>query len=173
MAVNICRNEAPLTNTDRGQSELVSVLAGEASARFSLGLGGVAAFDARISQLPSPERVAEYFRWRQEDAHRNALNGHGYWLLRQAGESAQAASDALRGLSAADKNELLFRHGINFNELPSWQKRGAAMHWQEYAKPALDPRSGEPAQALRRRLARELELPLGEAYEAYVRRFVV
>lgn len=152
--------------------KLVSVLAGEASAKFSLGLGGLAAFDARVSQLPSPERVVEYFRWRHEDAHRNALNAHGYWLLRQRGESATAADAALRGLSIAQKNELLFAHGINFNEVPAWHRRGAAVFWQDYRKQALDPRDGSPVSAQRRRLARDLELPLGEAYEAYVRAFV-
>src|SRR6266542_2153286 len=51
-----------------------SVLAGEASAKFSLLLGAVAAFDCRICELPNAELVRDYFRWRNEDAHRNALN---------------------------------------------------------------------------------------------------
>ena len=48
--------------------KLHSVLAGEASAKFSLLLGAVAAFDCRISQLPSAGHVVDYFRWRSEDA---------------------------------------------------------------------------------------------------------
>ena len=58
--------------------KLDSVLAGEASAKFSLLLGDVACFDCRISQLPSVELVCDYFRWRSADAARNALNGHCY-----------------------------------------------------------------------------------------------
>lgn len=27
------------------------------------------------------------------------------------------------GLSVSQKNELLFQYGINFNDLPNWQKR--------------------------------------------------
>ena len=45
-----------------------SILAGEASAKFSILLGLPAAFDCRISQLPDPERVVDYFRWRMADA---------------------------------------------------------------------------------------------------------
>jgi tRNA(His) guanylyltransferase len=63
--------------------KLLSILAGEASAAFALQLGSVASFDARIAQLPSRQRVVDYFRWRAEDAHRNALNAHCYWLLRR------------------------------------------------------------------------------------------
>ena len=61
-----------------------SILAGEASATFSLELGKVATFDCRMIPLPNVERVKDYFRWRQEDANRNALNSHCYWILRKA-----------------------------------------------------------------------------------------
>src|SRR5436309_6774632 len=90
--------------------KLISVLSGEASARFSLLLGAVAVFDCRIAQLPSEEYVVDYFRWRSEDAHRNALNAHCYWLLRRLGRDVGAATAALRGLSVSGKNELLFQN---------------------------------------------------------------
>ena len=60
-----------------------STLAGEASAAFSLLLGRAASFDCRLSQLPSTELVVDYFRWRNEDAARNALNAWCYWTLRK------------------------------------------------------------------------------------------
>jgi tRNA(His) guanylyltransferase len=160
------------TSFGRKTRKLISVLAGEASAKFSLGLGGLASFDARICQLPSQATVVDYFRWRHEDAHRNALNAHCHWLLRKRGESAQAAHQTLLGLSTAGKNELLFQNGINFNELPSWQKRGAAVFWEDYERTAVDPRTGHDVMAQRRRLARNLELPFGDAYDEYVRGFV-
>lgn len=56
-----------------------STLAGEASAKFSLLLGSVATFDCRISQLPSIDLVVDYFRWRNEDAARNAMSAYCYW----------------------------------------------------------------------------------------------
>src|SRR5262245_43840158 len=67
--------------------KLLSILAGEASAKFSLMLSAPAVFDCRISQLPTADLVIDYFRWRNEDAHRNALNAHCYWLQRNQGKN--------------------------------------------------------------------------------------
>jgi tRNA(His) 5'-end guanylyltransferase len=83
--------------------KLLSILAGEASAAFTLQLGAVASFDARISQLPSRQRVVDYFRWRAEDAHRNALNAHCYWLLRQQGRSARRRRAAGRAVGSGQE----------------------------------------------------------------------
>ncbi len=164
---------APDENTfSRKTRKILSVLAGEASARFSLSMGSMACFDARICQLPNAALVRDYFRWRHEDAHRNALNAHCYWLLRKQGEKPQAAAQQLSGLSVARKNELLFQHGINFNDLPAWQKRGMAVYWEQYEKPAVNPRTGETVAATRRRLKHDLELPMGEAYDALVEKFL-
>ncbi len=156
------------TTFGRKLRKLHSVLAGEASATFSLLLGAAAVFDCRISQLPSTAHVVDYFRWRGEDAHRNALNAHGYWLLRRQGMSAGEATAATAGLSVAAKNELLFQGGVNFNDLPPWQKRGAGLYWEEYDRPAVNPRSGEPAVARRRRVRRDLELPMKDEYSAFL-----
>ena len=59
---------------------------------------------------------------------------------------------------------MLFQHGINFNDLPSWQKRGMGVYWEEYDKPGENPLTGEKVTARRRRLRRDLELPMGDAY---------
>jgi tRNA(His) 5'-end guanylyltransferase len=149
-----------------------SILAGEASARFSLLLGSHAAFDCRISQLPGIETVVDYFRWRSEDAHRNALNGHCYWLLRKQGQSVNAATNFLEGMSVAEKNELLFQNGINFNALPLWQKRGVGVYWEVYAKAAKNPLTGEDVLAQRRRLRIEFELPMKDEYSKFIGRLL-
>jgi tRNA(His) 5'-end guanylyltransferase len=149
--------------------KLLSVLSGEASARFSLLLGAVAVFDCRISQLPSEESVVDYFRWRSEDAHRNALNAHCYWLLRKLGRDVSEARAALRGLSVSSKHELLFQNGINFNDLPLWQKRGSALYWVEYERAGENPLTGERVVARRRRIRHDLELPVKDAYSVFLR----
>jgi len=149
--------------------KIVSILAAEASASFSLELGDRAVFDCRVAQLPDLDRVLEYFRWRQEDAHRNALNAHCYWLLRSQGQSPKAATRFLVGRSVADKNELLFQNGTNFNELPAWQRRGIGLFWESYEKQASNPRTGEPVLASRRRIRVELEIPMKEPYERFLR----
>ena len=154
---------------NRKLRKLNSVLAGEASAKFSLLLGDMACFDCRISQLPTVELVVDYFRWRNEDAHRNALNSHCYWLLRRGGENARGATSSLLGLSVAEKNELLFQNGINFNELPLWQRRGVGLLWVEYDKPAENPFTGEKLMARRHRIRLEYELPMKDEYSLFVR----
>jgi tRNA(His) guanylyltransferase len=149
--------------------KLLSVLAGEASARFSLELGDLGAFDCRISQLPTVEDVVDYFRWRYEDAHRNALNGHCYWLLRGQGLDDRQATTQLRGVSVAQGNELLFQHGINFNDLPAWQKRGIGALWEEVERVGTDPRTGVGVTSSRRQIAVQWELPTGNDYDTFIR----
>lgn len=152
----------------RSLRKLLSILAGEASAAFTLQLGSLATFDARIAQLPSEQLVIDYFRWRAEDAHRNSLTAHCYWLLRGQGLDARAADARLVGLSVAAKNELLFQHGTNFNELPAWQKRGVGLRWESYEQPGTNPQTGEAVTAQRRRLRVVEKLPIGEAYATWL-----
>lgn len=153
--------------------KLLSVLAGEASAKFSLAFGSIAVFDARISQLPDVEDVVDYFRWRSEDAHRNALNGHSYWLLRRQGLDDHAATQRLKGVSVADRNELLFQAGINFNDVPAWQRRGIGIRWEKEAVTGTDPRTGGPVVTEKRRPAVLLDLPMKTAFDDLVRSIVV
>ena len=145
----------------RKQRKWISVLAGEASAAFSLALGQAASFDARLSVLPGREQVIDYFRWRMADAARCCLNGHAYWLLRRQGLSARTASEHLLGLGRADKHELLFQAGINFDSLPAWQKRGFGVYWMDRPRTGRNPLTGEMTATRRRTLEVDLELPWG------------
>ncbi|MEN0047887.1 MAG: tRNA(His) guanylyltransferase Thg1 family protein [Bacteroidota bacterium] len=145
-----------------------SVLAGEASAQFSVLLQDVAAFDCRISQLPSAKEVVDYFRWRNEDAFRNALNAHCYWKQRRNGISSTKATEAIKGMSVAAKNELLFQEGINFNDLPNWQKRGLGLYWEEYEKTGKNLKTGEEVKTKRRQIKVDYDLPMKEAYSTFI-----
>lgn len=146
-----------------------SVLAGEASAKFSLELGALACFDCRICQFPEAKKVVDYFRWRNEDAHRNALNAHCYWLLRGKGRDEREATNRLSGLSVPQKNELLFSEGgVNFNDLPLWQKRGIGVYWETYFKDATNSKTGEAVKAERRRLRTDMELPMKDDYSEFI-----
>lgn len=157
------------TSFSRKVRKLISILAGEASAAFSVALGQAAAFDARLCALPGVEQVLDYFRWRMGDAGRCCLNGHAYWLLRRQGMDAQAASGQLLRMKTADMHELLFRAGINFDALPSWQKRGFGTSWVEADKLARNPITGESVLAQRGLLQTELELPWKDAYDEFLR----
>ena len=128
--------------------------------------------DCRLVPLPNLEKVQDYFLWRQEDAHRNALNAHCYWMLRKEGLDAQTANNMLEGKSIAYKNELLFSRGINFDKLPSWQKRGIGIYWTDVEKVGYNPVTKQEVTAIRRGLNVNYELPLGEEYAQFVASFI-
>jgi tRNA(His) guanylyltransferase len=142
-----------------------SVLAGEASAKFSLLLGDIGAFDCRISELPSRELVVDYFRWRSEDAHRNALNAYCYWRLRQNGLTKTAATARIERLGTSEKKSLLLELGVDFDQLPAWQKRGIGVYWATVEKEGYNPISKIKLLVNRRELRMEYELPQGEVFD--------
>ena len=150
----------------RGVEKLVSISAGIASAAFTAAAGAPAVFDSRLWIGADREDVIDYFCWRQADAARSALNTWCYWTLRAGGADARAATTALDGLGTAAKNELLHRHGISFNEVPGWQRRGIGLRWQWVDRPGWNPLEQREARARQRRLSTDQELPIKDAYRA-------
>lgn len=157
----------------RKTRKLISILAGEASAEFTQAMGAPGVFDCRIIPLPTDDFVVDYFRWRAEDAHRNSLSAWCYWTLRKNGLSAADATRGVQGLSVADKNNLLFEHGINYNDLPAWQKRGVGFRYRMVASSSVNPVSREAVEKLRRKLSVEMVLPLGVEYESMLRHMLM
>ena len=157
---------------DRELEKSVSVSAGLASAAFSLACGTRVHFDSRAVLAAEDEQVVDYFRWRQADAARCALNGWTYWTLRKAGHTMAQATCALEGKSVADKNELLCQAGINLNELPSWQRRGTGLYWQSFQREGHNPKLDQKAVATRRRVKVDSELPTGEEYAGFISRLL-
>ncbi|MBR1710476.1 MAG: guanylyltransferase [Clostridia bacterium] len=143
-------------------------LAGEASAVFSLALGMPAAFDCRVVPLPNIDRVQDYFAWRQEDSHRNSLNAHCYWALRKEGITAHRVTSMMTGISVAEKNEMLFARGINYNDLPDWQKRGIGVEYTTVPKEGFDPVKNKTVTVDRRILTVNYDLPVGAEYRDYI-----
>lgn len=73
------------------------------------------AFDARCFNIPK-EEVTNYFFWRQQDATRNSIQMVG---------QSKFSHKELMNKSCNDIQDMLFtKHGINWNELPIYQKRG-------------------------------------------------
>lgn len=70
------------------------------------------------------------------------------------------------------KNELLFQNGVNFNDTPLWQRRGTGLYVEAYERTGRDPRTGEERTATRRRVRVDAELPMGDAYAAFLRRIL-
>jgi len=145
-----------------------SILSGEASAKFSLLFGEIGVFDCRICQLPGEKVVVDYFRWRNEDAHRNALNSHCYWMLRKEGCHEKEATKFLEHKSVAEKNELLFTRGINFNDLPNWQKRGVGLYWVKEEKTGFNPIEKVEVIVERNQIKIDDELPMKDEYNDFI-----
>jgi tRNA(His) guanylyltransferase len=148
----------------RSLEKLVSVSAGIASAAFTAAAGLPGHFDSRAWIGATDADVVDYFSWRQADAARSALSTWCYWTMRQAGKTARQATAALKGTRTAEQNELLYRTGINFNDVPAWQRHGIGLYWETYSKIGHDPRDGTEAAATRRRLRVDDQLPIKDEY---------
>ena len=153
---------------DREVEKLVSLSASVASAAFSVALELPAHFDSRLWMGTSAEYVVDYFRWRQADASRCCLNGWCYWTLRKEGLSVEAATKALHGKRTSGKNELLFQRGINFNDLPVWQRRGTGVYWRIVEEEGFNPKTGEKVRSIRRRAFVDEGLPRGKDLDVFL-----
>ena len=149
-----------------------TTLAGEASGAFSLGIGEIATFDSRVIPLPNEKILADYFAWRQEDSKRNALQGYCYWTLRKEGKTASQASRILNKQGYKFKMELLDERGINFDELPNWQKHGVGVYFKEIEREGFNPIKKEKVIAKRRELFADYDIPEGDEYRKFVLEFL-
>lgn len=152
----------------RKVEKVVSISAGVASAAFTAAAGEPAHFDSRVWLGTSVEDVVAYFSWRQADAARCALNGWCYWTMRNGGATAREATRKLERATVSDKNELLFERGVNFNDVPAWQRRGILLAWQEVDHVGHNPVTGEDVPTTRRRLTASRDLPMGEAFRELI-----
>lgn len=153
---------------DSSVEKVVSLAAAGASGVASIELGEPVQYDARIWVGAGVADVVDYFSWRAADAARCALNGWCFWTLRKEGMSARAADGKLRSTTVAERNELLFERGINFNDLPAWQRRGVGLWWEQYEKVGHNPKTGQDVTATRQRVHVEDELPKGDGYRALI-----
>lgn len=82
-----------------------------------------AMFDARVFNIPK-EEVTNYFYWRQLDASRNSVEMVGH---------ANFTTKELHGKSCNEVQDMLvLQKGINWNNFPTYQKRGSACFKEKY-----------------------------------------
>ena len=75
-------------------------------------------FDARVFNIPR-EEVTNYFYWRQLDASRNSIQMVG---------QANFSHKELQYKSCNDIQDMLMtQKGINWNDFPTYQKRGSCV----------------------------------------------
>lgn len=155
---------------DREVEKIVSTTSAEASVAFSESIGFRGTFDSRIWIGTGLKDVEDYFCWRMEDAVRGAINSYAYWLLRQQKDYTQRqATRELLNKNFAWKNEFLFKEfGINFNEIPAWQRRGTGVYWKLIEKTGHNPLTNEDVTTLRRVLHHEENLPMKEDFRDFL-----
>ena len=123
----------------RRVEKINSILASVTSSAFSLNVlklfkkSLVSSFDSRIV-VSSKGKITEYLAWRQRDAWRNHNNAYAYWILRKMGHKPAEAARMLKGFRTDDLHQMLFRHGVNLAQTPSWQRRGILIYREPYQK---------------------------------------
>ncbi|PZG54259.1 tRNA 5'-guanylyltransferase [Spongiactinospora gelatinilytica] len=157
----------------RELEKLVSISAAVATAAFTHAAGEPVQFDSRVWIGATVEDVVDYLSWRQADAARCALNGWCYWTLRKAGRTQAQAARRLDRTGVAEKNELLSRHGVNYEELPAWQRHGVGLWWETYERVGHDPIRGADVTTTRRRVHISRDLPVKEEYRRLAERLVL
>lgn len=103
--------------------KMASVLASLATAAFAAGVpellperaGHLATFDARVWAVPTKDEAANVFLWRELDATKNSLS---------MAARAHYPHEAVHGKNAAEMHDLLHSVGVNWNDYPTWFKRG-------------------------------------------------
>ncbi|MUG21889.1 hypothetical protein GNQ08_05535 [Paenibacillus macerans] len=139
--------------------KMVSVSASMATAKFNEVIKEaypdkpLATFDSRAWVLPHDE-VTNYFLWRQQDATKNSIS-----MVAQA----NFPHEKLQGLDGGKLQDKLFlEKGINWNDLPVWQKRGACITKQFYKK----------GEAIRSKWDVDLNTPIFSQDREYINQYV-
>lgn len=83
-------------------------------------------FDCRVYNTPTLDEAVNSFLWREQDATKNSIS-----------MAAQAfySHSQLMNKNGSDKQEMLFQKGINWNDYPSFFKRGTYIQRQRVSTP--------------------------------------
>lgn len=116
--------------------KVISTLAGLASAYFNTQLPEFlpekvnrdqpATFDCRAWSVPTLTEAANAFLWRELDATKNSIN--------MAAETVFPPQELL-GKPSAERQEMLFQRGINWNTYPAFFKRGTFVQRRKVKRP--------------------------------------
>lgn len=143
---------------DNNLQKIVSIASSLATAKFNEIMRSkylekqLALFDARAWVLPKDE-VNNYFLWRQQDATKNSISmvAQHYFSPKQ-----------LHKKNGSMKQDMLMEIGVNWNDLPTWQKRGACIIKEKYQK----------GEAIRTRWIADENIPIFSQDKNYIERFI-
>lgn len=112
-----------------------------------------AMFDSRVFNIPK-EEVCNCFIWRQQDATRNSIEMVGRYYL---------GHSRMYKLNGSQVQEILFQeYGINFNDLPTYQKRGVCIVKEHYDKDGTE----------RSRWIEDKDIPIFTKDRLYIERYL-
>lgn len=121
---------------NRRRDKIVSTTASLFTASFVMGwpqffpdlqLQSIPSFDSRVVLYPTIDVIRDYLCWRQADTHINCLYNYTLCALERSGVDPTTATEQLRHTFSADKNEILFKFGINYNMLPASHRKGTLL----------------------------------------------
>lgn len=161
--ISILLNEIPFKQR---LEKIDSIVASFTSSSFTMNYGkyfGVplykpVSFDCRAVLLNKNE-ISDYFKWRQDEAWRNCVNGYGIWFLKSR-YSPREANSKISGLKNQDIHEMLFKEGINLNDVDNWQKRGIGLYKKQKKIKGFNKKDNVPNVSYRNCICRDFNLPI-------------
>ncbi len=116
----------------------------------------IATFDSRVFSIPKDE-VCNYFIWRQQDATRNSIQMYGH---------ANFSHAVMENKNCNEIQEMLFtQKGINWNDAPVTQKRGACVIKESF------PSAAQP-DILRSRWVSDKNIPIFTEDREYIEKYI-
>ncbi len=143
---------------DNNLQKMVSVSAGMASGVFTslspkiFGTAKLAVFDARAWVMPK-EDTNNYFLWRQQDCTRNSV---------QMVARSMYPHKELHKMGNSQLQDMIFKKGTNWNDLPVSQRRGRCIVKEQFAKDG----------AVRSKWIVDNEIPIFSQDRAYIEKWV-
>ena len=112
------------------RSKLISAFSSAASIHFLKASGFAATFDAKVSELPSVERLTEYLFWQRRYCYRNATTIALRKALIASGLSAEQAESKIHGTTEEQRLTQLKGLGDPIKSMPHTTRRGSLLFWE-------------------------------------------
>lgn len=157
--ISILLNDVPFNGrVEKINSVLASFASSSFVMHFSKDFKKPVAFDSRIIPIANDD-IVNYFKWRQDEAWRNCVNGYGIHFLKSK-YSNNEANDKIKGLKSSDIHELLFQNGINLNDVETWKKRGIGIYRKNKKVSGFNKKENKTQVSYRNYLYVDLDIPV-------------
>jgi tRNA(His) 5'-end guanylyltransferase len=111
------------------RSKLISAFTSAAAIHFLKATGLAAMFDAKVSELPSSDRLAEYLFWQRKYSYRNATTIALRRALLKSGMSSDQVESKIHGATEEQRISQLRDLGVPVETIPPTTRRGSLLYW--------------------------------------------